>query len=345
MVRSVLLCASEAQRICIAWPKHFKLRSVHEMITPHRFSGDCRDDPGTSYRLRRGLADDGASALRVSAERMTRPFDAIIVGAGQAGPSLAGRLTAAGMTVALIERKLVGGTCVNTGCMPTKTLVASAYAAHLARRAADFGVMTGEIAIDMKTVAARARKVTLDARTGNERWLEGMDRLTFIRGHARFVGPDKLSVDDETLTAPRIFLNVGARATVPDMPGLNAVPYLDHTDIVGLDTLPEHLVVIGGSYIGLEFAQMYRRFGAAVTVVERDERLIAREDPDVSHAIQQILEDEGISVRTGCQLHRLRPARSRGIGFGRLHRGRPGDYRQPCAAGGRPPPQHRRSGA
>ena len=242
---------------------------------------------------------------------MTRQFDAIIVGAGQAGPSLADRLTAAGMTVALIERKLVGGTCVNTGCMPTKTLVASAYAAHLARRAADFGVMAGEIAIDMKAVAARARKVTLDARTGNERWLERMDRLTFIRGHARFVGPDRLSVDSETLTAPRIFLNVGGRATVPDMPGIKDVPYLDNTDMVGLDTLPEHLVVIGGSYIGLEFAQMYRRFGAVVTVVERDARLIAREDQDISSAVQEILEDEGIAVRTGANC----------IGFARHDRG------------------------
>jgi pyruvate/2-oxoglutarate dehydrogenase complex dihydrolipoamide dehydrogenase (E3) component len=242
---------------------------------------------------------------------MTRQFDAMIVGAGQAGPSLAGRLTAAGMTVALIERKFVGGTCVNTGCMPTKTLVASAYAAHLARRAADFGVMAGKIAIDMKMVAARAHKVTLDARSGNERWLERMDGLTFIRGHARFVGPDRLSVDGETLTAPRIFLNVGCRATVPNMPGINDVPYLDNTDMVGLDTLPEHLVVIGGSYIGLEFAQMYRRFGAAVTVVEREERIIAREDQDVSRAIQEILEDEGITVRTGANC----------IGFARHDRG------------------------
>ncbi|HVE22215.1 MAG TPA: FAD-containing oxidoreductase [Acidocella sp.] len=242
---------------------------------------------------------------------MTRKFDAIIVGAGQAGPSLTGRLTAAGMVVALIERKFVGGTCVNTGCMPTKALVASAYAAHLARRAADFGVRAGDIAIDMKMVAARAHKVTLDARTNNERWLEGMERLTFIRGHARFVGPDSLSVNGETLTAPRIFLNVGCRATVPDMPGLKDVPYLDNTDMVVLDTMPEHLVIIGGSYIGLEFAQMYRRFGATVTVIERDERLIAREDPDVTSAVQKILEDEGITVRTGVNC----------VGFARHDRG------------------------
>ncbi len=228
-----------------------------------------------------------------------RKFDAIIVGAGQAGPPLAGRLTAAGMTVALIERKLVGGTCVNTGCMPTKTLVASAYAAHLARRAADFGVRTGDIAIDMPAVAARARKVVMDARTGNERWLEGMAGLTFLRGHARFTGPTTIVVDGEILDAPRIFLNVGGRASVPDMPGVEDVPHLDNTDMVALESVPEHLVVVGGSYVGLEFAQMYRRFGAAVTVVERGDRLIAHEDPDVSDAVRDILEDEGIAVRTG----------------------------------------------
>ena len=228
-----------------------------------------------------------------------RRFDAIIVGAGQAGPPLAGRLTAAGMTVALIERKLVGGTCVNTGCMPTKTLVASAYAAHLARRAGEFGVRTGEVAIDMQAVAARARKVVMDARTGNETWLGGMAGLTLLRGHARFTGPGTIAVDGEELTAPRIFLNVGGRASVPDMPGVGDVPHLDNTDMVALGAVPEHLVVVGGSYIGLEFAQMYRRFGAAVTVVERSERLIAHEDADVSDAVRAILEDEGVTVRTG----------------------------------------------
>jgi pyruvate/2-oxoglutarate dehydrogenase complex dihydrolipoamide dehydrogenase (E3) component len=228
-----------------------------------------------------------------------RRFDAIIVGAGQAGPPLAERLTAAGMTVALIERKLVGGTCVNTGCMPTKTLVASAYAAHLARRAAEFGVRTGEVSIDMRAVAARARKVVMDARTGNETWLEGMAGLTLLRGHARFTGPGTIAVDGEDLTAPRIFLNVGGRASVPDMPGVGDVPHLDNTDMVALEAVPAHLVVVGGSYIGLEFAQMYRRFGAAVTVVDRSERLIAHEDADVSDAVRTILEDEGVTVRTG----------------------------------------------
>jgi pyruvate/2-oxoglutarate dehydrogenase complex dihydrolipoamide dehydrogenase (E3) component len=240
-----------------------------------------------------------------------RRFDAIIVGAGQAGPALAGRLTAAGMNVALIERKLVGGTCVNTGCMPTKTLVASAYAAHLARRGAEYGVTTGAIAIDMKTVAARAHAVTLNARSSVEHWLEGMARLTLLRGHARFTAPGVIAIDGETLSAPHIFLNVGGRALVPDMPGVGTVPHLDNSDMVALDAAPEHLVVVGGSYVGLEFAQMYRRFGAAVTVVERSERLIAHEDADVSDAVRTILEDEGIVVRTDANC----------IGFGPHARG------------------------
>jgi pyruvate/2-oxoglutarate dehydrogenase complex dihydrolipoamide dehydrogenase (E3) component len=230
---------------------------------------------------------------------VTRTFDAIIVGAGQAGPPLAGRLTGAGMKVALIERKLVGGTCVNTGCMPTKTLLASAYAAHMARRASDFGVTAGPVGIDMKVVEARARQVILNARQRNERWLEGMERLTFLRGHARFTGPATLAVDAEELTAPRVFLNVGGRARIPEIAGIATVPYLDNTDMVGLDRVPEHLVVVGGSYVGLEFAQMYRRFGSQVTVVERDKRLISREDEDVCEAIREFLESEGIAVRTG----------------------------------------------
>ncbi|MEG8042369.1 FAD-containing oxidoreductase [Sphingomonas faeni] len=232
---------------------------------------------------------------------MMRRFDAIIVGAGQAGPPLAGRLTEAGMTVALIERKLVGGTCVNTGCMPTKALVASAYAAHLARRAAEFGVRTGEVGIDMPAIAARARAIVMDARSRNEAWLDGMAGLTLLRGHARFTGPGTIMVDGEELNAPRIFLNVGGRASVPDMPGVSDVPHLDNTDMVALEAVPKHLVIVGGSYVGLEFAQMYRRFGAAVTVVERGERLIGHEDADVSEAVRAILEDEGVAVRTGAE--------------------------------------------
>lgn len=226
---------------------------------------------------------------------MADKFDAIIVGAGQAGPPLAGRLTDAGQTVAVIERKLVGGTCVNTGCIPTKTLVASAHAAHLSRRGAEYGVGTGEITVDMAKVKARKDKIMLDDRSGVESWLEGMKGCTLIRGHARFEGPHTISVDGRVLEADRIFLNVGGRA-VADIPGLSDVDYMTNVGVLELDTVPEHLVVVGGSYIGLEFAQMYRRFGADVTVVERGPRLAGREDPDVSDAIREILENEGITV-------------------------------------------------
>ncbi len=229
---------------------------------------------------------------------MTRSFDAIIIGAGQAGPSLAGRLTAAGQTVALIERQDFGGTCVNTGCMPTKTLVASAYAAHLARRAADYGVtLGGEVGVDMKKVHDRARTVTLNARGNLEKWLDGMAGCTVFRGHARFESADTVRVGDAVLTAPKIFLNVGGRANAPDMPGLDQISYLTNVGMMAVEELPKHLVIVGGSYIGLEFAQMYRRFGAEVTVVEMGPRLIGREDPEISDAVREILEGEGISVR------------------------------------------------
>ena len=239
---------------------------------------------------------------------MTQFFDAIVIGAGQAGPSLAGRLTAAGMKVALVERKLFGGTCVNTGCMPTKTLVASAYAAHLARRGAEYGVaIESPIKIDMKRVKARADTVSTNARTNVEKWLRGMDGLTVIEGHARFEGPDVVRVGESLLKAPRIFINVGGRASVPDMPGVGTVDYLTNTSILKLDTIPRHLVVVGGSYIGLEFAQMYRRFGAEVTVVEMAPRLIAREDEDVSETVREILTDEGIAVRTSASCIGFKP--------------------------------------
>jgi pyruvate/2-oxoglutarate dehydrogenase complex dihydrolipoamide dehydrogenase (E3) component len=230
--------------------------------------------------------------------RMTKKFDAIIIGAGQAGPSLAGRLSAAGQTVAMIERKLFGGTCVNTGCKPTKTMVASAYAAHLARRAADYGFSTGgDIKMDMKAVAARKDKVIMDSRSGVEGWLDGMERCTVLRGHAAFVSPHEVSVNGETIAAERIFINVGGRANVPAMPGIDKVSYLTNSTMMEVDFLPEHLVVVGGSYIGLEFAQMFRRFGSKVTVVEKGPSLIGREDPDISDAIKTILEEEGIAFR------------------------------------------------
>jgi pyruvate/2-oxoglutarate dehydrogenase complex dihydrolipoamide dehydrogenase (E3) component len=237
-------------------------------------------------------------------------FDAVVIGSGQAGPSLAGRLTDAGMKVALVERKQFGGTCINTGCMPTKTLVASAYAAHLARRSSEYGIaIEGPVKIDMKQVKARADTVSGNARTNIEKWLRGMNGLTIINGHARFEGPDILRVGESLLKAPRIFINVGGRASVPDMPGVGTVDYLTNTSILKLDKVPRHLVIVGGSYIGLEFGQMYRRFGAQVTVVEMAPRLITREDEDVSLAVQEILTDEGIAVRPSATCIGFKPHR------------------------------------
>lgn len=236
---------------------------------------------------------------------MTKHFDAIIIGAGQAGPSLAGRLTSAGKTVAFIERKHFGGTCVNTGCMPTKAMVASAYAAHLARRGADYGVTTGPITIDFARVMTRKDTVRFNSRKGVEGWLKGMPNITVIEGHARFMGPHEVRVGDELLSADQIFLNVGGRAATPEFPGVEDVPYLTNVSIMDLDTLPRHLIVIGGSYIGLEFAQMFRRFGSEVTVIEKGPRLIGREDADVSDAILAILEKEGINFRLNAECIRF----------------------------------------
>jgi pyruvate/2-oxoglutarate dehydrogenase complex dihydrolipoamide dehydrogenase (E3) component len=226
-------------------------------------------------------------------------FGAIIVGAGQAGPSLAGRLTAAGQRVAIVERKLIGGTCVNTGCIPTKTLVASARAAHMARRGADYGIKTGPVSVDMAKVKARKDAIMLADRQGVESWLGSMDGCSVIRGHARFEDPHTLRVGDDLLRADRIFLNVGGRVVVPDIPGLSDVDYLTNVSILELNSVPTHLVIVGGSYIALEFAQMYRRFGSRVTVVERGPRLAFREDGDVSAAIMEILEAEGIDIVVG----------------------------------------------
>jgi pyruvate/2-oxoglutarate dehydrogenase complex dihydrolipoamide dehydrogenase (E3) component len=225
-------------------------------------------------------------------------YDAIVIGTGQAGPSLALRLAAAGMKVAVAERKLVGGTCVNTGCTPTKTLVASAYAAHLAHRAAEYGVILGGgVAVDMRRVKARTDAVVAQSRNGLAAALEAAANLTLYRGHARFVGSHEIAIGAERLTAPRIFINVGGRAAVPPLPGLDAVPYLTNTSMMDVDFLPRHLIIIGGSYIGLEFGQMFRRFGSAVTIVETAPRLVHHEDVDTSEAIKETIESEGVEVR------------------------------------------------
>ncbi|QUR67941.1 FAD-containing oxidoreductase [Mycobacterium spongiae] len=247
---------------------------------------------------------------------MTQHFDAIIVGAGQAGPSLAGRLTAAGQRVAMVERKLFGGTCVNTGCIPTKTLVASAHAAHVARRGAEYGVGTGSVGVDMAKVKARKDAIMLADRNGVEAWLDGMDGCTVFRGHARFTDPHTLRIDDDdVLHADRIYLNVGGRAVVPNIPGLSEIDFLTNVSILELDTLPEHLVVVGGGYIALEFAQMYRRFGAQVTVLERGPRLASREDEDVSATINDILAAEGVDIILGADDIRITKRSSSSRGF------------------------------
>ena len=225
-------------------------------------------------------------------------YDAIVIGTGQAGPSLARRLAGAGRKVAIIERGAFGGTCVNTGCTPTKTLVASAEAAYIARRAAEFGVVVdGAVSVDMKRVKARKDAVVAQSNGGVERGLRSTENCTVFQGQARFVGPHEVRVGDDVLGAGHIFINVGGRPAAPPMPGLDQVAYLTSTSMMDVDFLPPHLVVVGGSYVGLEFAQMYRRFGSAVTVIEMGPRLIAREDEDVSAAVLDILEQEGIQVR------------------------------------------------
>ena len=238
---------------------------------------------------------------------MPKHFDAIILGAGQAGPSLAGRLTQAGRKVAVVERKLFGGTCVNTGCTPTKTLIASAYVAHKARTAKSYGIdVTGTVETNMKALKARKDSIVLTSRDGIESWLRGMENCTVFTGHARFESPTQIRVGEDVLTAPQIFLNVGGRATVPDMPGIKEVPFLTNTSLLDLEELPRHLAIVGGSYIGVEFAQAFRRFGSEVTVVEMSPRLTHREDEDVSANIKEILEKEGIHIRLNAECIHIR---------------------------------------
>ena len=229
---------------------------------------------------------------------MKRTFDAVVVGAGQSGPSLAVRLAQAGQKVALVERRGLGGTCVNDGCIPTKTLIASARAAWMARKAADYGVtISGEVGVDMKRVKARKDAVVKESRDGLAAWVHGTKNLELIEGHARFEDERTLRVGDDLLEAGRIFLNVGARALVPDVPGMKDGPILTNHTMMDLEALPEHLVILGGSYIALEFGQMYRRFGSRVTVIERSPRIVAREDEEVSAEIARFLGLEGIDVR------------------------------------------------
>ncbi|MGG5823624.1 FAD-containing oxidoreductase [Falsiroseomonas sp. HW251] len=239
---------------------------------------------------------------------MVDSYDAVVIGSGQAGPSLAVRMAKQGLRTVLIEREHLGGTCVNDGCTPTKTLVASARVAHLARRAAEYGVcIPGEVTVDMAAVKARKDRVVQASVDGLGTWLRGTKNLELAVGAARFVGPRTVAVGARTLSAPRIFINTGGRPLVPDWPGLSDIRFLTNVSMMEMDRAPKHLIVVGGSYIGLEFAQMYRRFGSEVTVLEYADRLIAREDPDVSSSIQEILEAEGIAIRCGVRDAKVAP--------------------------------------
>ncbi len=229
---------------------------------------------------------------------MNEHYDAVVIGTGQAGPPLAVRMAGAGQRVAIIERDRFGGTCVNTGCIPTKTLVASAYAAHMARRASEFGVqLAGSVTVDMQRVKARKDEISGKSSTGVEASLRGTQNCTVYQGHARFESSTEIRVADRLLTANRIFINVGGRASIPPLAGVADTPYLTNSTLLDLDSLPPHLVIVGGGYVGLEFGQIFRRFGSEVTIIERASRLIAAEDEDVSSAVREILEREGIQVR------------------------------------------------
>jgi pyruvate/2-oxoglutarate dehydrogenase complex dihydrolipoamide dehydrogenase (E3) component len=238
---------------------------------------------------------------------MNRKYDAIVIGGGQAGPPLAARLAGAGQSVAIIERDRFGGTCVNTGCTPTKTLIASARIAYDARRAHCYGIelATAGIAVNMRAVQARKKRIVDASQTGLEKWIRGMQNCTVYKAHARFESARSVSVEGQVLTSEQIFINVGGRPRIPAFPGIDGVAFLTSTSLLEFQELPAHLLIIGGSYVGLEFAQMYRRFGSDVTVIEKELRLLSHEDPEVSAAIQSALEAEGIQIRLGAECIQL----------------------------------------
>ncbi len=245
----------------------------------------------------------------------TEQFDAIIVGSGQAGTPLSTALAEAGIRTALIERVHVGGTCVNEGCTPTKTMVASGRVAYLARRAADYGVHTGPISVDMKKVRERKRNIVDSFRNGSQGRIEKAKNLELIFGEARFIAPKTVEVrmkDDSTrtLSAKYVFINAGTRASVPKLEGLASVPFLDNTSIMELDSLPEHLVVLGGGYIGLEFGQLFRRLGSRVTIVQSADQLLTREDPDIAAEVLMILQQDGMDILLNAKATRVSRAGS-----------------------------------
>ncbi len=237
---------------------------------------------------------------------MPERFDAIVIGTGQAAPALCARLDKEGLKTALIERKLLGGTCINVGCIPTKTLVASARAVHMARRGAEYGFSTGKVEVDMPAVKGRKDGVVKQSSDGLGNWIAGMKNVTLVRGHARFSNSKEISMEGRTLQAGKIFINVGGRALVPDMPGIKDVPYFTNSTMMEIDFVPEHLLIVGGSYIGLEFAHMYRRFGSKVTVVEKAPKLLPREDDDVAEEIRSVLERQGVEIRTEAECMALK---------------------------------------
>lgn len=254
---------------------------------------------------------------------MAQQFDAIVIGTGQSGPPLAVRLGASGRRTAVIERAAFGGTCVNVGCTPSKAYVACARVAHLARRAADFGVHPGgagdvAVTVDLAQVKARKDEIVGASRQGVEKWLRGANNVTVFNGHARFTGAHTVSVDPggggrHDLEAPEIFINTGTRAAVPAVPGIDRVRYETNSTLLDLDTLPSHLAIVGSSYVALEFAQMFCRFGGRVTVLARGSRVLAREDDDVSQAVQQVLAREGVAFRFGVEPRRVDPLDGGGV--------------------------------
>ena len=238
-------------------------------------------------------------------------FDAVVIGAGQAGGPLAGALAKAGWKVAIIERKHVGGTCANEGCTPTKTMIASARVAHMARRAVEYGVLSGAVSVDLEIVRNRKRQVVESFRSGSQASLERIEGVELIFGEARFISMKTLEVQlqgggKREIASAKIFVNAGTRPFWPDIPGLSEVGALDSTAIMELDSVPEHLVVLGSGYIGFEFAQMFARFGSRVTLIERSERLLEREDEDVAAQIVRVLKAEGVSFETGCEVSNVK---------------------------------------
>ncbi len=231
----------------------------------------------------------------------SKPYDAIVIGSGQAGKPLARDLAAAGWKTALIERDQVGGTCINVGCTPTKTMVASARVAYLARRSSDYGVHVGKVRVALEEVRRRKQSVVESFRNGSQLRLEKTKGLDLLFGEARFDGPRSVEVrlkSGETLQlgAGKIFINAGCRPAIPRVEGLDTIPTLDSSTVMELDDLPERLLVLGGGYIGLEFGQMFRRFGSEVTVVQRGRHLLAREDPDVADEVAKLLREDGVEV-------------------------------------------------